>query len=49
MLLEVAVCTFTTGKSGNDVDSRGLFRGLEVYSSMGLSVSPILYLLSSLV
>ena len=41
MLLEAAVRTLTTGESGNDMDSRGLFRGLEVYSSMGLSVSPM--------
>ena len=41
MLLEEAARTLTTGESGTDVDSRGLFGGLEAYSSMGLSVSPM--------
>ena len=41
MLLEAAAHTLTTGKSGNGVDSRGLLGGLEVYSSMRLSVSPM--------
>ena len=42
MLLEAAAHTLTTGKSGNGVDSRGLFGGLKVYSSMRLSVSPVI-------
>ena len=41
MLLEVAVRILTTGGSGNSVESRGRFGGLEVCSSMGLSVSPM--------
>ena len=41
MLLEVVAHTLTTGKSGNDMDSRGFLGRLVVYSSIGLSVSPI--------
>ena len=44
ILLEVVARILTTGGSSNSVDSRGLSGGLEVYSSMGLSVSPMVNL-----